>query len=156
MLSYAGVRQFETDMERYDSHALFTADQLAKVMPESILTHIQNDQDIVRRLYQLNEKGLLRYFSGFDVDAYFRITTNGIIVFRKFLKPLATAIVNDSYDKIIDKTEGSNAVKKELKALRKKLKDRTEDEIIDAFINVAKTYGPVAILFLVRLAYLQG
>ncbi len=125
-------------------------------MPKSILTHINNQDDIIKNLYELASAGLLQHFRGQSDDATFTITTNGIIVFRKYLSPIATSFDQRDYDKIIDHTEGKNAVKDELKTLKKKLKDKTEDEIIDAFIRLGIRYGSEAILFFMKLVEASG
>jgi hypothetical protein len=86
----------------------------------------------------------------------FQITVDGIIQFRKYIRPIARLVINheEQYQTVVDKTEGDSKVKAELKTIPEKMKDRAEKEAIDVFVDSIKTYGYQAAIFIMNL--LQG
>jgi hypothetical protein len=149
VLSHIAIQQLKNGP--YGKTATITAAQLAHIMPDSLLQFVDSEADIVRILYELLQLGALKHFSGSAENACFTVTVNGILLFRKILKPLASAVSENNYGARIENTKGNEQVKNEFKRLRGKLRDKTEDEIIDAFIDLAKKYGHYAVIFLLKL-----
>lgn len=131
-----------------------SAEKLIYIIPDFLLHSLTNTADLNKTLRGLWTKEIVRPYSRNDYyaeNSRFYISPDGLLLFRKFISPLAKAANQPDYQKRIDATSGNDMVKKELKNLQGKLKDKTEDEAIDAFIDIAKQYGHLAIIYLVKL-----
>jgi hypothetical protein len=62
---------------------------------------------------------------------------------------------NRRFEKVIDASEVTGTIKKQLKEIGKKLKDKTEEEAITALIDFAKVQGPQVILTILKIAASQ-
>jgi hypothetical protein len=85
----------------------------------------------------------------------FHITSDGILVFRKYLGPLSDTIKTETYEKIIEKTEGPQEVKTAFKIfpdrIKNKIQRKVENAAIEGIIDLGKQYGSPAISFIVKL-----
>jgi hypothetical protein len=82
-------------------------------------------------MYNMQEKGLLKEVeSRYWEFPQFQITADGIIKFRKHLRPIAELAINheDQYQIVLDATEGDPQVKAELKKVPEKIKDSLEKD----------------------------
>jgi hypothetical protein len=125
-----------------NSRGSITPLQISKQVPDLIL---RSFDDIQNTMYNMKEKGLLHeieerhgttkyYIAGSSESAekeetQFQISVDGIIQFRKSIRPIARLALNheEQYRTIVDKTEGDPEVKAELKELPGKIKDSVED-----------------------------
>jgi hypothetical protein len=71
------------------------------------------------------------------------------------LGPLSDTIKTETYEKIIEKTEGPQEVKTAFKSfpdrIKNKIQERVENAAIDGIIELGKQYGPPAVSFIVKL-----
>lgn len=104
----------------------------------------------------------------------FKITTEGIIRFRKSIRPIAKLAISDEgkYQTIVDKTEGDPEVKADLKKVpeeirqsvegypnikegikkkTKRLMDKIENEAYNSFANRVVHHGWKAAVFVMKL-----
>jgi len=151
VLSSIAIKQLHLHQLDDGARISVNADQIANDMPRSMMAHVNVADDIIRSLYELKKHGYLEYINGEQEFANFRITTNGIIFFKKYLAPIVSTINQGNYEKIIDNTEGDIAAKNELKAIKKNLKDKTEDQVIEEFVKFGFKYGPTAIVLFMKL-----
>ncbi|HEY6883170.1 MAG TPA: hypothetical protein VI278_03935 [Nitrososphaeraceae archaeon] len=87
-------------------------------------------------------------------DQYFLDHVDGVAHVKRYLGPLVSKITDQlQNEKLIDKTEGRVEVKKFFKNLLNRLGEKTQDQIIDELISRAKEYGPIAILFLIKMIH---
>jgi hypothetical protein len=74
----------------------------------------------------------------------FHITSDGVLVFRKYLEPLSDTIETETYKEIIEKTEGPQEVKTAFKGfpdrIKNKIQERVENAAIDGFIDLGRVY----------------
>lgn len=162
VLGYLAVRQLESGP--YGDTYWISAKTLIHRMPVTLLhAHsLTSVQSLIRLLAELEKMGALQYSSGngyyaghgglgYDEDTSFVLTSDGLLKFRMALQPLAAAVASDNYKKVVKDTKGDSKIKKEMQQLQGKLKDRAENEIIDAFMTVAKQYGPRVVVYLIDL-----
>jgi hypothetical protein len=158
ILSYLGIEEM-TNPYTISRNTIFPL-QISKLVPDSIL---HSFDDIQNTIYDMKKRGLLqkvevRYGTGGSLEyeeeeTPFQITVDGIIQFRKYIRPIARLVINheEQYQTIVDKTEGDPKVKAELKKVPGKIKDKIEDKAIDALLDGIKICGYQAAIFLVKL-----
>jgi hypothetical protein len=165
-----------------NSRGTITPLQISKLVPDFIL---QSFDDILNTMFSMREKGLLHVVDidmGYNGLKYekeeiqFQITVDGIIQFRKSIRPIARLVINheEQYQTIVDKTEGDPKVKAELKKVPKKIKDSTEgysktkarakkiperiikkieNKVYDTFADSIVRHGVKAGIFITRLIF---
>ena len=174
ILSYLGIeaaRNPHTNSLGSISHI-----QISGLAPDSIL---RSSDDILNTMYNMQEKRLLREVKpSYWEFPQFQITADGIIKFRKQLRPIARLAINheEQYQIVLDATEGDPKVKAELKKVPEKIKDRIEknpkvkaelkkipkefkdrlkdkatDKGIEVLLDTALKYGAVAALYISKL-----
>jgi hypothetical protein len=165
-------------------HWSITPKQISRTVPQRILPQINSMEYIWSSLIQLKDHnfidwnphnfemtGLLHadplYYKNMDPhdkgteptwkhdNMNFHITSDGVLVFRKYMGPLSDTIKTETYERIIEKTEGPKEVKTAFKnfpdRIKNKVQERVENATIDGFIDLCKEYGPPAISFVVKL-----
>lgn len=163
--------------------------QIAKQVPDLIL---HSFDDIQNTMYNMKEEGLLHVvevkhgiLSSLEAESeakseetQFQISVDGIIQFRKSIRPIARLVINheEQYQTIIDKTDGDPEVKAELKKMPerikdsvegysrskaelrkipKKIMDRVENKLYDVLADKIVHYGPKAAIFVTRLLFFR-
>jgi hypothetical protein len=165
-------------------HWSITPKQISRMVPPNILPQINSMEYVWTSLIRLKDlnfidwnphnfemTGLLHpnplYYKNMDPhdkgserhwkhdNMNFHITSDGVLVFRKYLGPLSDAINTETYETIIEKTEGPKEVKTAFKGypnrIKNKVQERVENAAIDGFIDLGREYGPPAISFIVKL-----
>lgn len=139
------------------SKTRITVWEIGKIVPNSVLPSVDNVADVLGNLSSLRKAGLLNIEVGSysqDPEQFlFSLTVNGMIYFRKHVKPIVKIIEEEAerYPEIIDKTDADSAVKREFKTLESKLKGKTEDEAINALVVTVKRMLPQGVTFLAKL-----
>jgi hypothetical protein len=166
-----------------NSRGTITPLQISKQVPDLIL---HSFDDIQNTMYRMKEKGLLhvvevKYGTGGSLvyeieETPFQIAVDGIIQFRKSIRPIARLVINheEQYQTIVDKTEGDPEVKAELKKVPEKIKDsvegysnvkvglkkipekvikKIEDKVYDTFADSLVNHGFKAAIFVTRLIF---
>ena len=129
------------------------AKEIVDHAPQSIVMQIESKEELVQLLHNMKARGLLSTFdSKWDEYDKFRLATNGMLAFRKFLNPL-TEIAQDKekYSNIIDKTKGSKDTKKEFTKFLESLKGKLPDQASDEIIDFLKRAGKEAVFYAIRI-----
>jgi hypothetical protein len=168
-----------------NSRGTITPLQISKLVPDLIL---HSFDDIQNTMYNMKEKGLSHQLDiplGLDghleserEETQFQISVNGIIQFRKSIRPIARLALNheEQYQTIVDKTEGDPEVKAELKELPEKIKnsmegdsklkaglkkipkkiiERTENRAYETIADSVVRYGAKAAIFVTKLIFFR-
>jgi DNA-binding MarR family transcriptional regulator len=132
--------------------ATTNAFQLATVIPQTVLATLNSKKDIQNTFDKLIERGFLERVpdQGYPEEMKgVSITLEGMIAFRKHVRPIAQALKTEEYENTIDKIQAESWVKEEFKKLKAKLRDKAEDEVIgEIFAAVRRTgyyYGIITI-----------
>jgi len=123
-------------------------------IPPTQLKGLQSSQDIAKALENLIQKQLAIPFQGRDTwdDPHCKISDDGIFQYKKSLIPLASVVKNkDTFNQIIDKTPGDDNLKKELKELGNKLRNKLESEIIDGITTFLMRRGLEGLNYIIEL-----
>jgi hypothetical protein len=149
VLIYLYARQLEegTLMESaFDKRVKMKIKEFASLAPIEILPN--NEIEIREELNTLRSD-LLITDTG---DYYFLTNTDGVIFVRKNLNSLASKMLeSQDYANIIDKIQAKKEVKNYFKDLWSKIKEKSQEQIVDSLVTGAKQSGPIAITFLGQL-----
>jgi seryl-tRNA synthetase len=167
--------------------------QISKQVPDLIL---RSFDDIQNTMYDMKKRGLLHEVEGSLLDkiqkdykrvgtvesekeeTQFQISVDGIIQFRKSIRPIARLAINneEKYQTIVDKTKGDPEVKAELKKvpeelkeslkgyskikaglrnIPKKLMEKVENEAYDIVANKVVRLGANAGIFVTKLIFFK-
>jgi hypothetical protein len=167
--------------------------QISKQVPDLIL---HSFDEIQNTMYGMKRKGLLHKIErslleeihkdynrlgtlkSEEEETQFQISVNGIIQFRKSIRPIARLAISEEekYQTIVDKTEGDPEVKANLKkvpeeirqsvegyaniktGIRKKTKrlmDKIENEAYNSFANRVVHHGWKAAVFVMKLIFFK-
>jgi hypothetical protein len=175
ILSYLGL---ERERNPYtNSLTSISHLQISSMAPDYIL---KSSDDILNTLYNMRDNGLVEEVeSSYSEFPQFRIAPDGIIKFRKQLRPIAELAINhaDQYQIVLDAIDGDSQVKEELKKVPEKIKDSIEkdskikaelkkipkqfadrlknrlpDKAIEVFLDSALKYGgPAVAVYIAKL-----
>ena len=143
ILSYLATSEFSQ----------INAKEIIGKSPQSIIMQIESKEGLIQLLHKMKSSGLVfTYDTRYDEFDQFRLGTDGMLAFRKFLNPL-TEIAQDNkkYNSIIDKTPGSEKTKKEFKKFLASLKGKLPDEASEEIIDFLKSARKEAVFYAIRL-----
>jgi hypothetical protein len=99
-----------------------------------------NQLNVLIKCRYLNPK--LIYQDG-HYATLFSITDEGMLFLKAYIAKLTRAMKDKKInEKDIDRAEGKSDVKKYFKETWRKIKDKSQDEIVDTFFSAIRSYGP--------------
>jgi len=125
--------------------------QMLKDIPQSLKVGIKNTTELEEFLGSLEyrEYPLIHY----DGE-WIRITEDGLITFSNLIDPISDAIQNKKkYEQVIDSSEVSERIKKDLKDFLKSLKGRFADDITVEIIGYISRSGKDALWEILRILF---
>lgn len=131
-----------------------TLRNLCNIIPSSMISQTLTAQQVFDELMELVQHGYLEQEFRNRPPEYtsFSITSDGMILLKQYLAELSTAIKDKQItDHVIERAQGDNVIKKYFKELLSKVKDRSQDEIVDALFSAIKTHGVKMTIMLVSL-----
>ena len=152
VLTYLYAREYEegtlTSSDMKDRVTLRIEDFI-HATPKEILPN--NRDEMYHELIELLQDLLIS-----DVGEKFFLThTNGTLYVKKDLASLVSKFFDKQQkDSFLDGYDLDTGVKSYFEGLWDKLKEKSQEQIVDEVISGAKQYGPVAFLFLLKV--LQG
>ncbi|MGB6464120.1 MAG: hypothetical protein WA799_01490 [Nitrosotalea sp.] len=127
-----------------------TAGVVIHDVPRDLVNRIKSDEVVFLFLMKMEAKGIIQR----GVFYNFKLTSNGLLYFRKFIEPLFTIAKNkDRYSTIIDQTEGKSETRKQFKKLLSSIKNRKPDEAERIIIKFLIEEGLDMIWYLVKLIF---
>jgi hypothetical protein len=125
ILSYLGVERARNPYT--NSLTSISTVQITSLAPDYIL---RSSDDTLNTLYNMQEKGLVEKVHSHSGFPTFQIAEDGIIKFRKHLRPIAELAINDEdqYQIVLDVIEGDPKVKAGLKKVPEKIKHDIEKD----------------------------
>jgi hypothetical protein len=135
ILTYLGTRDLEM---QGSGRAYVDVRTISKLIPAEIFPEIETEADIWETLREMEKRDLIAEWAGarYADETTFIIKSTGIIQFRKQIQPIVNAASKqETYEEMIEQTPGDPSIKKEFKMMWIKLKDKTEDEIIQTIVK---------------------
>ena len=125
--------------------------QMLKDMPQSLKVGIQNTRDLEEFLGNLEYREYPLIHSD---GQWIRITGDGLLEFSKLIDPISDAIRDKKkYEKIIDSSEVSEKIKKDLKDFLKSLKGKFTDDITAEIISYVSRGGKDTLWEILRILF---
>jgi hypothetical protein len=127
---------------------------LCNIIPPSMILQGLTAERALNELMVLVQHGYLEQeFRNRPPEyASFSITSNGMLLIKQYLAGLSNAIKDEQItEQHIERAQGDNVIKQYFKELMSKVKDRTQDEIVDALFSAIKTHGIKMTIMLVSL-----
>jgi len=125
--------------------------QMLKDAPQSLKVTIKNTTELEEFLGSLEyrEYPLIHYNS-----EWIRIADDGLLEFYKLIDPISDAVQNKKkYEKVIDSSEVSEKIKKDLKDFLKSLRGRLADDITAEIIGYISRSGKDALWEILRILF---
>jgi hypothetical protein len=154
ILTYLGT----IDLDKSGSgRATLDIRTIVKLIPKEIFPEIETEEDIMETLRDMERRNLVKeWASARYIDEYtFIITGTGLIQFRKQIHPIIASVAKqETYEKMIEavpSTPGDSSFRRELKSMWSKLKDKTEEEIVQTLVKKGVETGTkIATMFIVN------
>ena len=131
-----------------------TLRNLCNIIPSSMISQSLTAEQVFNELMVLVQQGYLEQeFRNRPAEyASFSITSDGMLLIKQYLTGLSSAIKEGQIkEQDIERAQGDNVIKKYFKELLSKVKDRSQDEIVDALFSAIKTHGIKMTIMLVSL-----
>ena len=129
---------------------------LINILPFSTASETSSPEVVREQLGALVKRGFLKpelKRQNGEYTTFFSITLGGTLFVKSYISKLSSAIEDKKInDQDIDSAEGNNEIKKYFKETWRKIKDKSQDEIVDTLFSAARTYGPPLISLLTNLA----
>jgi hypothetical protein len=142
-----------------------SAEEMIDELPNELVSHIKSPEDIINRLSKMKDQGYLENNDAYpDATSRFFLTAKGMLKVRKFWHPFVS-LLELSLSGKLKLLESSPADKKPklaspdkqswfrqfTKEVAAKLRGRSQDEIVDTTITLAKQYGKTALANLITV-----
>ncbi|MGI0102499.1 MAG: hypothetical protein ACREA7_07895 [Nitrosotalea sp.] len=142
----------ENSQGRWWNHPITSVGTIILQVPPSLLPDSDHEKVVRQSLIHLIGMNLLQPVRSIDEDGC-RITLEGIGMFRKHLLPAKIVKDKKLYNNLVDRIDGNPTIKRDLKKLGDKLRDRLEDEAIEEFVKFAMKAGSDALLYYVHMTH---